>query len=71
MAALRSRPTETARQQVRSTWMLIALAAAAVLLIALLVPRNNTMPNPDTTNAGPSTVQPVQPVQPTPQPKAP
>jgi hypothetical protein len=51
MAALRNRPTESAHQQVRSTWMLIALAAAAVLLIALLVPRNDTMPNPDTTNA--------------------
>jgi hypothetical protein len=68
MAALRNRPTESAHQQVRSTWMLIALAAAAVLLIALLVPRNDTMPNPDTTKAGPSTVQPVQP---TPQPRAP
>jgi len=68
MADLRTQPTETARQQVRSTWMLIALAAAAVLLIALLVPRSETMPNPDTTNAGPSTIQPVQP---TARPKAP
>jgi hypothetical protein len=68
MVDLRQRPTETARQQSRATWTIIALVAAAVVLVALLVPRNDTMPNPDTTNAGPTTAQPVQSV---PQPKAP
>jgi ferric-dicitrate binding protein FerR (iron transport regulator) len=64
MADLRSRPTETARRQVRSTWMMIALVAAALLLVALLVPSNDTTPNPETTNTGPSTGQPVQPKAP-------
>jgi hypothetical protein len=38
------------------------------MLLLMLVPRNDTMPSPDTTNAGPSVVQPVQP---TPPPKTP
>ena len=68
MPDIRNRPTETARRQVRSAWMVIALAAALVLLIVLLVPRNDTTPDPDTTNSGPSAVQPAQP---SPQPNAP
>jgi hypothetical protein len=35
-------------------------------LLVLFTPRNDTTPNPDTTNAGPTTAQPVQP---TPTPK--
>ena len=59
----------TRQHQRRSSWLAFALVAAAVImLLIMLVPRNDTMPPPDTTNAGPSVVQPVQP---TPQPKAP
>ena len=58
MADLRNRPTETARRQLRSAWMVIALAAALVLLIVLLVPRDDAAPDPGTKNTGASTAQP-------------
>ena len=52
-------------------WLVIGLALGAafmLLFLFLMTPSNDTTPDPDTTNAGPSVVQPVQP---TPQPKAP
>jgi hypothetical protein len=52
-------------------WLLIGLALGAAIMLLFLVlmtPSNETTPYPDTTNAGPSVVQPVPT---TPQPKTP
>lgn len=54
----------------RTTLIAAALVGAVIIFIALMAPRygsHSTMPDPDTTNAGPSVVQPVQPTtRPTP-----
>lgn len=68
MIDLRNKPPESARRQSQITALIIAVACAVVIAIALLVSRNDTTPRPDTTNAGPSMVQPIRP---TPQPKNP
>jgi hypothetical protein len=62
-------PERPSAPQSKSAWLAYALVAAALaILVVMLVPHNDVTPNPDTTNTGPSMVQPVQP---TPQPSAP
>lgn len=59
---------EKAWRQSKATWIGIALVALVIVLLAIRVRPNDATPNPDTTNTGPSIVQPVQPA---PQPKSP
>lgn len=51
------------KRTISPRWPAIALVAAALVLMLLVVmtPHNDTTPDPDTTNSGPSIVQPVQP----------
>ena len=59
---------EGPRNKGRNRWLGIGLALGVAPLLFLMTPSNDTTPYPDTTNAGPSVVQPVQP---TPQPNTP